>query len=62
MWLPAENSTLRRFASSILLFQRKPFPMNAIGAPDWTATGADGRVSTRNDVLRRVFESKVSLK
>jgi hypothetical protein len=28
-------------------------------APDWTVTGADGRVSTRADVLRDAFETKV---
>ena len=28
-------------------------------APDWTVTGADGRVSTRGDVLRDAFETKV---
>lgn len=28
-------------------------------APDWTVTGTDGRVSTRGDVLRDVFETKV---
>jgi hypothetical protein len=28
-------------------------------APDWTATGADGRVSTRGDVLRDAFETNV---
>jgi ketosteroid isomerase-like protein len=28
-------------------------------APDWTVTGTDGRVSTRGDVLRDVFETKI---
>ena len=28
-------------------------------APDWTVTGTDGSVSTRADVLRDVFETKV---
>ena len=28
-------------------------------SPDWTVTGPDGRVSTRQDVLRDVFETKV---
>ena len=28
-------------------------------APDWTVTGADGRVSTRGDVLRDAFETRV---
>src|SRR5215216_4623673 len=28
-------------------------------APDWSVTGTDGRVSTRADVLRDVFETKV---
>ena len=28
-------------------------------APDWTLTGADGRLSTRADVLRDAFETKV---
>jgi ketosteroid isomerase-like protein len=28
-------------------------------APDWTVTGADGRLSTRGDVLRDAFDTKV---
>src|ERR687898_2512634 len=28
-------------------------------APDWTVTGTDGRVSTRADILRAAFETKV---
>lgn len=28
-------------------------------APEWTLTGTDGRLSTRADVLRDVFETKV---
>ena len=28
-------------------------------APDWTVTGSDGRVSTRGDVLRDAFETRV---
>jgi ketosteroid isomerase-like protein len=30
-----------------------------IVASDWTVTGPDGRVSTRGDVLREVFDTKV---
>jgi ketosteroid isomerase-like protein len=33
--------------------------IEGIIAPDWTVTGTDGRVSTRRDVLRDVFESNV---